>query len=446
MSTLLADLRRQIGDHLVYSSTDSGFDQQKKGWNQAIQHEPHIIVTARTIEHITRTVQVCNVYDIPVGVRNSGHGGCSIEQGVMIDVSRLNQIRFVPGKQVKVYAQCGAFAGSLIDTLATRGFMLPTGSGYHIGLSGLTSGGGIGWLVNSYGPLVRYVESFAVVLSDGQLHTVSPNHHPGLFKSLCGGGHTAGVVAEIQFGNLLKTEILYGGYLRFDPKQEDPLRLAALYDDWVATLPKSGTTSLAIVRTPEGKPFIEIRGCFLGGENIARRHIRNWEKLRFVENSFKQMRIQDIWGISRDGKDPIPVGIFGGDVLTGLDIPTIVYYSLHHPNAQKLGFIEFRDIGRMPEGRNDQSFTLGDNAKHVWMCGGHAPDEQVFQEVALYAQEFSNALAYKNGTPYLNFLELSEMQRCRDLPSEVRQFHSAIKSEYDPNNRFQFNYSYRRMS
>lgn len=436
-------LRQHIGQHLVFGPDDTEFVPYSSAWNQAIKNQPIAVVAATAIEHIERTVQVCNSLDIPIGVKNTQHGGKGITRGVLLDVHRLNNITFYPGKTPMVTAQCGAYAGQLIDLLEKQQLMVPPGSSYNIGLSGLVSGGGIGWMANPYGPLCRYVKSFTVVLSDGQRHHVSAHHYPDLFKSQCGGGANAAIIVDIQFADLLPVTPILCGHISLS-HQYHPADVVEWYRDWVDTLPNSATTSIAFVRESETDSHVEIRACFVGDLSLAAHHLDYWSEYNFIEHTFGPKLIQQIWDVSRDTQNPIPVCIVGGDVLKDLEARTIAYYANHSVFAQLLSFVEFRDIGRMPQGREDQSFTLGEAAKYVWMAAGLAPDEQQFKRVAAYGNEFREALPDRTGVPYLNFLEMDEMERCLQLPRESVDLHRQVKERYDPLDRLQFNYPYSR--
>jgi FAD/FMN-containing dehydrogenase len=78
--------------------------------------------------------------------------------------------------------------------LATTGGQVST-----TGISGLTLGGGIGWLMGRCGLACDNVLSFQVVTADGSVRTASADEHPDLYWALRGGGGNFGVVVSLKY-------------------------------------------------------------------------------------------------------------------------------------------------------------------------------------------------------------------------------------------------------
>ena len=68
-----------------------------------------------------------------------------------------------------------------------------------MGVSAPVLGGGHGWLQGQYGLAADQIISARLVLSDGEVVTVSDDSNPDLFWALRGAGHNFGLVTEWEY-------------------------------------------------------------------------------------------------------------------------------------------------------------------------------------------------------------------------------------------------------
>ncbi len=110
----------------------------------------------------------------------------------------------------RVGVQPGVRAGSLNAELGKQGLVVPLGCHTNVGVTGLTLGGGLGWLLGSHGVTCDHATAFEVVLADGSIVVASDESHPDLYWALKGGGGNFGVVTAISFKPTLLTKVKRG--------------------------------------------------------------------------------------------------------------------------------------------------------------------------------------------------------------------------------------------
>ena len=89
--------------------------------------------------------------------------------------------------------------GEANDALQPHGLAATGGFVSVTGVSGLTLGGGLGWLVRKHGLALDNLISAEMVLADGRLVTASASEHDDLFWAIRGAGGNFGVVTNFEF-------------------------------------------------------------------------------------------------------------------------------------------------------------------------------------------------------------------------------------------------------
>ena len=161
-----------------------------------------------------------------MSVRCTGHNICGYavcDDGIVIDLSGMKAIT-VDAAARTVRVEAGCTWGEVNDALqpyelaATGGFVSVTG------VSGLTLGGGLGWLVRKHGLALDNLLSAEIVLADGQMVTASDSEHDDLFWAIRGGGGNFGIVTTFEFRAHPVGTVLAG--MVFHPAADAGRRLA----------------------------------------------------------------------------------------------------------------------------------------------------------------------------------------------------------------------------
>ena len=140
---------------------------------------------------------------------HSGPGFGTNDGGLVIDMSEMRTVRVDPRNKT-ARADAGATWGDF--NYATHAFGLATTGGIisTTGISGLTLGGGIGYLSRGCGLSIDNLISADVVTADGKFLTASERENEDLFWGLRGGGGNFGVVTSLEY-RLHEVDQVYAG-------------------------------------------------------------------------------------------------------------------------------------------------------------------------------------------------------------------------------------------
>ena len=212
VSPALAELRGRIRGRVV-SPFDDDYDQQRAVFYNLARH-PAAVVLAADADDVARTVTIARDTGLALAVRSGGHsmvGHGSVDDGIVLDVSGLDEITIdVDGRTAWVGA--GVSAGAFTERAAEHGLGVGFGDAGSVGITGITLGGGVGYLSRAYGLTIDSLLAADVVTADGELVRADADSHPDLFWALRGGGGNFGVVTRLRF-RLNDVSSTYGGML-----------------------------------------------------------------------------------------------------------------------------------------------------------------------------------------------------------------------------------------
>lgn len=149
-------------------------------------------------EEVARIVRSATAGSVPITVVAGGHGPWSHEPaaGIRIELGDIAGID-IDGTTVSIGG--GALWGDVASALAPQGLALSSGDTATVGVGGLTLGGGIGWMVRSWGLAADQLVGAQVVTAAGEIVETSADAFPDLFWALRGGGGNFGIVTRFDF-------------------------------------------------------------------------------------------------------------------------------------------------------------------------------------------------------------------------------------------------------
>ncbi len=194
---------------------DAGYDEARRIHNGLIDKRPALIARCRSAADIAVAVEFARDNGFDLAVRGGGHnvaGICLVEGGVVADLSPMKEID-VDAEGRTVRAGPGLTWGELNEATQAQGLAVTGGVVSTTGISGLTLGGGIGWLMPKYGLATDNLLSAEVVTADGRTLTASEHENADLFWGLRGGGGNFGVVSSFTYQLHQVGPVITGGLI-----------------------------------------------------------------------------------------------------------------------------------------------------------------------------------------------------------------------------------------
>ena len=291
---------------------------EASAFNVAVQHTPRLVVGAASAQDVEHAVRFATTVGAPVTVQATGHGIGWPCDGVLITTGRMNAVTVDPATRT-ARAEAGATWEQVIEAAAPHGLAPLNGSSVDVGVVGYIVGGGVGPLARTYGVAADLVRSFEVVTADGTSRQVDAVSDPDLFFALRGGKGNFAIVTAVTFELVELTEI-YGGGLFYDAA--DAATVLHAYREWVQTLSRNTTTSIALINIPpfpempepiRGKSVVHVRVAHVGdhaeGERIGA-YLRGLAPV--ILDHLGVLPYAAIASIHQDPRDPMPAFDQGG--------------------------------------------------------------------------------------------------------------------------------------
>jgi FAD/FMN-containing dehydrogenase len=273
IQTLGTSLRGDLIDpaHQEYAAA-------RRVYNAMIDKHPAAIARCLDVADVIACVRFAAAEGIDLAIRGGGHNGGglgSVDDGLVIDLSRLRGVRVNPDSRTATVAG-GTTLGELDHATHAFGLAVPAGIISTTGVGGLTLGGGLGYLTRKYGLSIDNLIEADVVLADGSLVRASESENDDLFWAIRGGGGNFGVVTSFTF-QARPVSTVVGGPMLW-PLEQAP-EVLAFYTELLANGPDELGGFFALLTVPPGPPFPEelhlkkvcgVVWCYVGAEADAK--------------------------------------------------------------------------------------------------------------------------------------------------------------------------------
>jgi FAD binding domain/Berberine and berberine like len=242
---------------------DDNYDEARRVWNGMINKRPALIVRAAGVADVIQAVNFARESGLVLAVRGGGHnvsGNAVCDGGLTLDLSLMRSVRVDPKRQ-SLRAEGGTLWRDLDHE--AEGFGLATTGGLisSTGIAGLTLGGGLGWLMGSYGLACDNLLSVDLVTAAGELVTASASESADLFWGLRGGGGNFGVATSLEY-RLHPVGPMLGGLIIHPLEQAADL--FRFYGAFTREAPDALGSMLLFVTSPAGERVAALAVCYNG--------------------------------------------------------------------------------------------------------------------------------------------------------------------------------------
>jgi FAD/FMN-containing dehydrogenase len=431
---------------------DAGYEDARKVYNAMIDRSPALVAQCADADDVASVVGFARDHDLLLAVRGGGHNGAGLgtcDDGVVIDLSSLNDVQVDPGART-VRVGGGCTWGEVDRATNEHGLATPSGIISTTGVGGLTLGGGLGHLTRKCGLAIDNLLEAQVVLANGEHVTASADEHPDLYWAIRGGGGNFGVVTEFKF-RLHEVGTVIAGPT-FWPVEAGAEVLSA-YREFLPNAPRELNGFFAYATVPPGPPFPEeihmrkvsgIVWCYVGSEdeaaaamaplldNVSEPLLHGVQPMPHpaLQSAFDEVYPKgDQWYWRADFVKEIPDEAVDIHARFGAEMPT--WKSTMH-------LYPIDGAAHDPD-PSDTAWAYRD-ANWGAVFAGVDPDPANVEAIRDWSVGYQEALhPYSAGGAYVNMMMDEGQERVRDSYRDNYDRLAAIKATYDPGNLFQVN-------
>lgn len=222
---------------------------------------PGLVMQPGSVEEVSHALVYAREQDVPLAVRSGGHGisGRSTNDGgIIIDLGKLNSVSMQGNKAL---LGPGARWGNVAQELAKHGLGMSSGDYGDVGVGGLATAGGVGFMSRKHGLTIDHVAGAQVVLADGSILQADDD----LLWAIRGAGGNFGIVTEFELEPYPVGNVVFST-MAFDARDTAPL--LARWGETVEHAPRELTSFLNLV-IQQGTPIVQLYSVYAGDDTDA---------------------------------------------------------------------------------------------------------------------------------------------------------------------------------
>jgi FAD/FMN-containing dehydrogenase len=442
----ISELRDRFAGEVI-APRDADYDRARMLFSGNFDKRPAVIVRPVDEKEVAGVVRLAAETGSELAVRGGGHssaGHSASEGGIVLDLAAMKALDIdVEGKTA--WAEAGLTAGEYTNAAGAHGLATGFGDTASVGISGLTLGGGIGFLLRRHGMTIDDLLAADIVTADGEILHVDDETHPDLFWAIRGGGGNFGVATRFRF-RLHDVPSIVGGILML-PATPDVI--AAFLAEAEAA-PDELTTIANVMKAPP-MPFIpeEHHGelaifglmAYAGDTDAGERAVAPFRALAEpLADLLRPMPYPEIYLPDEEDYHPIAVGHTRFADHLDESAPATILDHISSSSAM-MAVTQIRALGgamaRVPV--DATAFAHRASRLMVTVAAVYEQVEETPQHQA-WVDDLSGTLLQDDDGAYVNFLGDEGESRIHDAyPGATWDRLREIKGRYDPANLFRLN-------
>ncbi len=450
MDNKIKKLRGQLQGRIILPN-DSEYEDSKTIYNAMIDKRPALFVKCKNKDDVTKAIHFAKDNSLEVSVKAGGHNGAGlalVDNGLVIDLSEMKLIKINPDKR-RAIVEPGNTLSDVDQATHEYGLAVPVGVNGNTGISGLTLGGGLGFLTRKAGLTIDHLMEAEVVLASGEIVIANENYNSDLFWALRGGGGNFGVVVSFTF-SLIPIKNVYAGPMLWPiEKAKEVMRF---YEKFTKNASHDLYGFFAFLNVPDAEPF---------PKHLRKKNVCGivWCYTGAVENA------EEVFKPIRQFESPIL------DFVSEMPIPTLnsLFDWLYPPGLQ--WYWKGHYVNELTDDAIDENIKFGSSlptprsTMHLYPIDGKAhevgqedtawghrnirwvqailgvsDDSKKTDLIKNWSKEYFDAvIPYSSGGGYVNFTMQDDDARVKESYGSNFERLSKIKKKYDPDNFFHLN-------
>jgi len=430
----------------IVTPSDSDYDTLRTVMYGGIDRRPLALVRVKDAADTARAVSFARDHNLALAIRSGGHsanGYSTVDGGIVIDLRELKSIDLDESART-VWAGAGLTAGELSAATTAKGLVVGFGDTGSVGIGGITTGGGVGYLTRKHGLTIDSLLAAEIVTADGRILMTDAKTETDLFWAIRGGGGNFGVVTRFKFA-LQPLPEFTGGMMVLPATPET---IVAFMDAALAAPESLGGIANVMPAPPmpflpadvHGKPIIFAMHAFAGPASEADKALAPIRAMKPLADMVKPGPYMSIYPPEDPNYHPTAVS------------KTMFMDRVSHDDATNmLGFLAESDApvrvvqlrplgGAASRVTNDATAYAHRDAPIMANVACFYVGEDDKPRRAKWVADLSQALYQGHDGGYVNFVNEEGPDAVRAAyPDATYKRLQAIKKRYDPANLFRLN-------